>query len=44
METAGVEEFEGMRCYRLHGINNWSKSNDHFYDVETGLLAEVTFL
>jgi len=43
METAGVEDFEGRPCYRLHGINNWGKSNDHFYDRETGLLAGYEF-
>jgi hypothetical protein len=43
METVGIEEFEGRKCYRLHGINNWNKSNDHFYDVETGLLAGYEF-
>jgi hypothetical protein len=38
MDTVGVEDYEGRRCFRLHGINQWDKSNDHFYDVETGLL------
>jgi hypothetical protein len=38
METVGIEEFEGRRCYRLNGINNWGKVNNHLYDVETGLL------
>jgi len=43
MDTVGIEEFEGRRCYRLPGINNWNKPNDHFYDVETGLLARYEF-
>lgn len=43
METVGIEEFEGRRCYRLHGVNNWNKPNDHFYDVETGLLTAYEF-
>lgn len=43
METVGIENFEGRPCYRLHGINNWNKSNDHFYDVETHLLAGYEF-
>lgn len=43
METAGIEDFEGRACYRLHGINNWNKANDHFYDRETGLLAGYEF-
>jgi hypothetical protein len=43
METVGIEDFEGRRCYRLHGINNWGKVNDHFYDVETGLLTAYEF-
>lgn len=43
METVGIEEFEGRPCYRLQGINNWNKQNDHFYDKETGLLAGYEF-
>jgi hypothetical protein len=43
MKTVSVETFEGRSCYRLHGINNWNKSNDHFYDRETGLLAGYEF-
>ncbi|HLY43688.1 MAG TPA: hypothetical protein VKR52_20915 [Terracidiphilus sp.] len=43
MDTAGVETFEGRPCFRLHGINNWNKANDHFYDVETHLLAGYEF-
>jgi len=43
METVGEEEFEGRRCFRLHGINNWNKSNDHLYDRDTGLLAGYEF-
>ncbi|MGA8144584.1 MAG: hypothetical protein WB987_11900 [Candidatus Acidiferrales bacterium] len=43
METVGIEQYEGRRCYHLHGINNWGKSNDHFYEVDTGLLAGYEF-
>ena len=43
METIGVEDFEGQSCYHLHGINNWNKSNDQFYDRQTGLLAGYEF-
>jgi hypothetical protein len=43
MDTVGIEDFEGRPCYRLHGINNWNKSNDHFYDRETNLLAGYEF-
>jgi Aspartyl protease len=43
METVGVEDFEGQRCYRLHGINRWGQANDHFYSVATGLLAGYEF-
>jgi len=43
METAGIETFEGRPCYRLNGINNWDKRNDHFYDRETSLLAGYEF-
>jgi len=38
-ELAGVADFEGRRCYWLHGITHWGKDNNQFYDVETGLLA-----
>ena len=43
METVGIELYEGQRCYHLHGINRWNKPNDHFYDVETGLLVGYEF-
>jgi hypothetical protein len=43
METVGIENYEGHSCYRVHGINNWSKVNDHFYDVETHLLDGYEF-
>jgi hypothetical protein len=42
-ELAGVIDFEGRRCYWLHGITHWGKDNNHFYDVETGLLAGYRF-
>jgi hypothetical protein len=38
-EWTGVVDFEGRRCYWLHGTTNWGKDNNQFYDVETGLLA-----
>jgi hypothetical protein len=43
IETVGVEDYEGQRCYHLHGINNWGKTNDHFYDQKTGLLVGYEF-
>jgi hypothetical protein len=43
MQTIAVEDFEGRSCYHLHGINNWDKSNDHYYDRETGLLTAYEF-
>jgi hypothetical protein len=43
MITVGVVNYEGKKCYHLHGINNWGRSNDHFYDVSTGLLAGYEF-
>ncbi len=27
----------------MHGINNWGRSNDQFYDQKTGLLAGYEF-
>jgi hypothetical protein len=42
-ELAGVTDFEGRRCYWLHGTTHWGKDNNQFYDVETGLLAGYRF-
>src|SRR5580700_1277454 len=43
LELAGVTDFEGHRCYWLHGTTNWGKDNNQFYDVESGLLAGYRF-
>ena len=43
MQTTDIENYEGHSCYRLHGITNWNKVNDHFYDVETRLLGGYEF-
>jgi hypothetical protein len=43
MINAGIETYEGQRCYHLHGLTNWGKLNDQFYDVRTGLLAGYEF-
>jgi hypothetical protein len=43
LEFAGVTDFEGHRCYWLHGTTHWGKDNNQFYDVETGLLAGYRF-
>jgi len=43
LELAGVTDFEGRRCYWLHGTTKWGKDNNQFYDVETGLLAGYRF-
>ena len=42
-ELAGITDFEGHRCYWLHGTTHWGKDNNQFYDVETGLLAGYRF-
>jgi hypothetical protein len=42
-ELKGVADFEGRKCYWLHGITHWNKDNNQFYDVETGLLAGYRF-
>jgi hypothetical protein len=39
LELAGVTDFEGHRCYWLHGTTNWGKDNNQFYDIDTGLLV-----
>lgn len=43
LELAGITEFDGRRCYWLHGTTHWGKDNNQFYDVETGLLAGYRF-
>jgi len=39
LELAGVTDFEGRRCYWLHGTTHWGKDNNQFYDIDTGLLV-----
>jgi hypothetical protein len=43
LELAGISDFEGHRCYWLHGTTNWGKDNNQFYDVATGLLVGYRF-
>jgi hypothetical protein len=43
LELAGITDFEGRRCYWLHGTTHWGKDNNQFYDVQTGLLAGYRF-
>jgi len=43
LELAGITEFEGHRCYWLHGTTHWGKDNNQFYDVESGLLRGYRF-
>jgi len=42
-ELAGIADFEGHRCYWLHGTTHWGKDNNQFYDVQTGLLVGYRF-
>jgi hypothetical protein len=42
-ELAGIADFEGHRCYWLHGTTHWGKDNNQFYDVKTGLLVGYRF-
>jgi hypothetical protein len=42
-ELAGITDFEGRRCYWLHGTTHWGKDNNQFYDVNTGLLVGYRF-
>jgi hypothetical protein len=39
LELAGIAEFEGHRCYWVHGTTRWGKDNNQFYDTATGLLT-----
>ncbi len=43
LDFSGVVDFEGRRCYWLHGTTHWGKDNNQFYDVETGLLTGYRF-
>jgi hypothetical protein len=43
LELAGVTDFQGHRCYWLHGTTNWGKDNNQFYDVTSGLLVGYRF-
>jgi len=43
LELAGITDFEGHRCYWLHGTTHWGKDNNQFYDVKTGLLVGYRF-
>jgi hypothetical protein len=43
LDLAGVVDFEGHRCYWLHGTTHWGKDNNQFYDVETVLLVGYRF-
>jgi len=43
LDFAGIVDFEGRRCYWLHGTTHWGKDNNQFYDVETGLLRGYRF-
>lgn len=38
LKLVGITDFEGHRCYWLHGTTKWGEDNNQFYDVETGLL------
>jgi hypothetical protein len=40
---AGITDFEGHRCYWLHGTTHWGKDNNQFYDLSSGLLVGYRF-
>ena len=43
LDLAGVTDFDGRRCYWLHGTTHWGKDNNQFYDVQTGILVGYRF-
>src|ERR1700757_1172086 len=43
MEVVDVKEFDGRQCYHLKGVTNWGRINEHFYDVQSGLLQGYAF-
>ena len=43
MDVVDVQEFHARPCYHLKGMNNWGRTNEHFYDKETGLLLGYAF-
>jgi hypothetical protein len=43
LDLAGITDFEGHRCYWLHGTTHWGKDNNQFYDLSSGLLVGYRF-
>jgi hypothetical protein len=43
LEVVGIEDFNGLPCYHLKGVNNWNQPNEQFYDKENGLLVAYKF-
>lgn len=43
LDLAGTTDFDGRRCYWLHGTTRWGRDNNQFYDAKTGLLAGYRF-
>lgn len=43
LEVVDVKDFNGRRCYRLKGVNNWGQPNEQFYDKGNGLLVGYAF-
>jgi hypothetical protein len=43
LEFAGVTDFDGSKCYWLHGTTHRGKDNNQFYEVQTGLLVGYRF-
>jgi len=43
MEVVDVQDFNAHSCYHLRGVNNWGKTNEQFYDRQSGLLIGYAF-
>ncbi|MDX1383842.1 MAG: hypothetical protein R3190_09390 [Thermoanaerobaculia bacterium] len=41
LETVAVEEFDGQKCYRLHGETPSGRESELYFSVDTGLLAGI---
>lgn len=43
MAVVDTCSFEGHSCFHLKGTTKWGKTNEHFYDIDTGLLVGYRF-
>jgi hypothetical protein len=42
-DVVGIEAFSGHTCYHVRGITKWGNENNHYFDMQTGLLVGYGF-